>query len=127
MIKLKTLFICIGLISCTSFLSAQTASDVSEQKHITETSKMYSYRFTGKISPSEIEQLKKDVLNMEFVKEVKVEYKTEKSGGQLRLITIEKFTNTDKPFQFDILGLKELLISKNLFPEEYNSVLISEK
>lgn len=127
MIHIKPLVVCIGLLISSNFLTAQTTNREVEQKHITETSKMYEYRFSGKLSTSEIDQLREDVLKMDFVKEVKVLYKSEKSLGQVRLVTVEKFTSTDKPFQFNILGLKELLLSKNLFPEEYSSELISEK
>lgn len=125
--SIKTLLLGISIVASTSVLNAQSTLRNSEPTHISETSKMYSYRFTGKLTPTEIETLKTDVRNMEFVKEVKVEYKAEKTAGLLRLITIEKFTSTDSPFQFNILGLKELLLSKNLFPEEYESEIVYEK
>lgn len=127
MINIKTLIICIGLLSFSGFLKAQSYTHSAEEKHISETSKMYEYRFTGKLAAMEIEQLREAILKMDFVKEAKVVYKSEKNAGQVRLVTLEKFTSTDMPFQFSILGLKELLISKNLFPEEYSSELISEK
>ncbi len=127
MISIKTLVVGISLVASTSILNAQTAARNAEPAHITETSKMYSYQFEGKLTPTEIELLKEDILKMQFVKEVKVEYKDHKSAGQVRLITLEKFTNTDTEFQFSIYNLKELLISKNLFPSNYTFEVLSTK
>lgn len=125
--SIKTLLIGISLVTCSSILKSQTTVRGSEPSHISETSKIYSYQFEGKLSPSEIEVLKEDILKMQFVKEVKVEYKDHKSAGQVRLITLEKFTNTDTEFQFSIYNLKELLMSKNLFPSDYTFEVLSTK
>lgn len=127
MISVKKIIFGISIIAFSNQLSAQTEVKQNESTHITETSKMYSYQFTGNLTPTEISALKDEVSKMLFVKEVKMEYKPEKSAGQLRLVTLEKFTNNDAPFQFSIFDLKELLIKKNLMPVDYTFVVLSTK
>ena len=127
MISVKKIILGISIIAFSNNLSAQSAVNQNEPTHISETSKMYSYQFSGKLTPTEIATLKEEVSKMLFVKEVKMEYKSEKSAGQIRLITLEKFTNNDAPFQFSIFDLKELLIKNNLMPVDYTYVVLSTK
>lgn len=127
MISLKKIILGLSIITFSNQLSAQADVKQNEPAHITETSKMYSYQFTGNLTPTEITSLKDEVSKMLFVKEVKMEYKPEKSAGQLRLVTLEKFTNNDNPFQFSIFDLKELLIKKKLMPVDYTFVVLSTK
>ena len=63
---------------------------------------------------------------MQFVSEVKIEYKAEKALGQIRLIANEYYTNNDTDFEFNIYNLKMLLIQNNLMPSEYKFEIITK-
>ena len=120
-LKLKLLLI-IGFCAFTTSLFSQ--QDVKGEGRVTE--KIYSYRFSGPLSVTDRESLRTDVLNMRFAAEVKIEYKAEKSIGQIRVWTKEKFIDTDTEFQFNILKLGEVLRQHNLEPIEYNADKISK-
>ena len=91
-----------------------------------ETSKIYYYQFEGQLTPETSENLRNEILTMQFVTEAKIEYKAEKSAGQVRLLTTEKFTSVDNDFEFSIYNLKQLLIRYNLIPSVYKSEVISK-
>lgn len=91
-----------------------------------ETTKMYYYSFSGVLNSDNIEALKSEISGMQFVTEVKIEYKAEKALGQVRLIAKEFYTNNDTDFEFNIYNLKMLLIRNNLMPSEYKFEIISK-
>ncbi|MBC7695304.1 MAG: hypothetical protein H7141_07670 [Burkholderiales bacterium] len=91
-----------------------------------ETEKIYYYSFSGILNPSSIDMIKDEILRMQFVTEVKIEYKAEKALGQVKLIAKEKYTNNDTDFEFSIYNLKMLLIRNNLMPSEYKSEVVSK-
>lgn len=87
---------------------------------------MYYYSFSGTLSFDGIEALKSEIATMQFVTEVKIEYKADKSLGQVRLIAKEFYTNNETDFEFNIYNLKMLLIKNNLNPDEYKSEIITQ-
>ena len=90
------------------------------------THKLYYYTFSGALSFDAIEQMKAEILTMQFVTETKIEYKAEKGLGQLRIFTEEKYINSDTDFEFNIYNVKQLLIRYNALPNEIKSEIISK-
>lgn len=90
------------------------------------THKLYYYTFSGQLSFDAIEQMKTEILNMQFVTEAKIEYKAEKGLGQIRVFTEEHYINSDSDFEFNIYNLKQLLIRYNASPNEIKSEIISK-
>jgi len=109
------------VISFKSF--SQTVDKASLAK---TTEKIYYYSFSGTLNPENIEAMKEEILRMQFVTEVKIEYKAEKALGQVRLIAKEYYTNNDTDFEFSIYNLKMLLIRNNLMPSEYKFEVVSK-
>lgn len=112
------------LISFSSLLYSQQKTKEVTKNIVTE--KLYAYRFKGELPKHISENLTKDISKMLFVSGVKVEYKTEKQSGQVRVWTKEYFINIDTEFQFNILALNELLVKYNLTPVEYTADLLSK-
>lgn len=107
----------------SSGIYAQSVDKTSLAK---ETQKIYYYSFSGVLNPDNIEVMKEEILKMQFVTEVKIEYKAEKALGQVRLIAKEFYTNNDTDFEFSIYNLKMLLIRNNLMPSEYKFEVVSK-
>lgn len=124
MIQTCTLFILLSFFSFYNPLSAQSSSEKSALAK--ETSKVYYYQFEGQLTPEASENLRNDILAMQFVTETKIEYKAEKALGQVRVFTTEKYTANDTEFEFSIYNLKELLIRYRLFPSVYKSEVITK-
>ena len=108
---------------CTT-IKAQSRTEKSALAK--ETSKLYYYQFEGQLSSEASETLRNAILGMLFVTEAKIEYKAEKTAGQVRVYTTEKYTDNDTDFEFSIYNLKELLIKNNLFPSVYRSEVIAK-
>ncbi len=119
---LKNLFVLTLAFSSFNILAQNNPDNVRNRV----TTKMYYYTFSGVLSFDNIETLKNEINNMQFVTEVKIEYKADKSMGQIRLIAKEFYTNNDTDFEFNIYNLKMLLIRNNLNPNEYKSELITQ-
>lgn len=86
---------------------------------------LHYYSFQGQASPQQLEFLQQELSNMEFVTEVKVEYKAEKSAGQVRLITREKAIVSEGDKQFNPVNIKRTFINKGFNPVEYHREAIS--
>lgn len=115
------------LISFVAFATSVNAQNRAEKSAMAkETSKIYYYQFEGQLTPETSENLRNEILTMQFVTEAKIEYKAEKSAGQVRLLTTEKFTSVDNDFEFSIYNLKQLLTRYNLIPSVYKSEVISK-
>ena len=115
------------LLSFFAFTTSVNAQNIAEKSAMAkETSKIYYYQFEGQLTPETSENLRNEILTMQFVTEAKIEYKAEKSAGQVRLLTTEKFTSVDNDFEFSIYNLKQLLTRYNLIPSVYKSEVISK-
>ncbi len=113
------------LLSFAAFGSAVNAQNRAEKSAMAkETSKIYYYQFEGQLTPESSETLRNEILAMQFVTEAKIEYKAEKSAGQVRLLATEKFTSVDNDFEYSIYNLKQLLTRYNLIPSVYRSEVI---
>jgi hypothetical protein len=124
MVSTYKLFFLLSFFAFNVSINAQSKADKSAMAK--ETSKMYYYQFEGQLTPETSETLRNEILAMQFVTEAKIEYKAEKSAGQIRLLATEKFTSIDNDFEFSIYNLKQLLIRYNLIPSVYRSEVISK-
>ena len=124
MVSMYKLFFLLGFIALGSSVNAQNRAEKSAMAK--ETSKIYYYQFEGTLTPETTETLRNEILAMQFVTEAKIEYKAEKSAGQIRLLATEKFTSVDNDFEFSIYNLKQLLMRYNLIPSVYRSEVISK-
>jgi len=124
MVSIYKLFFLLSFIALGSSVNAQNRAEKSAMAK--ETSKIYYYQFEGILTPETSENLRNEILAMQFVTEAKIEYKAEKSAGQVRLLATEKFTSVDSDFEFSIYNLKQLLIRYNLIPSVYRSEVISK-
>lgn len=117
----------LNLLLFFSFISINSFSQAVDKASLAkETEKIYYYSFSGVLNPDNIEMIKEEILRMQFVTEVKIEYKAEKALGQVRLIAKEYYTNNDTDFEFSIYNLKMLLIRNNLMPSEYKFEVVSK-
>lgn len=117
-------FFLLSFLAFNLSVNAQSRSDKSAMAK--ETSKIYYYQFEGQLTPEKSEILRNEILSMQFVTEAKIEYKAEKSAGQVRLLAVEKFSSVDSDFEFSIYNLKQLLIRFDLIPSVYRSEVISK-
>ena len=124
MVSICKLFFLLSFFAFAASVNAQNTAEKSAMAK--ETSKIYYYQFEGTLTPETSENLRNEILTMQFVTEAKIEYKAEKSAGQVRLLTTEKFTSVDNDFEFSIYNLKQLLIRYNLIPSVYKSEVISK-
>ena len=124
MVSICKLFFLLSFFAFAASVNAQNRAEKSAMAK--ETSKIYYYQFEGTLTPETSENLRNEILTMQFVTEAKIEYKAEKSAGQVRLLTTEKFTSVDNDFEFSIYNLKQLLIRYNLIPSVYKSEVISK-
>ena len=122
-IKYKIFFL-LSFVAFSFSINAQNRSEKSAMAK--ETFKIYYYQFEGQLASENSEALRNEILAMQFVTEAKIEYKAEKSSGQIRLLVAEKFTSVDSDFEFSIYNLKQLLIRYNLIPSVYRSEVISK-
>jgi hypothetical protein len=83
------------------------------------TKKMLYYKFTGPSALTELESLKKDVLLVAGVKEVKAECKPEKKAAQLRIVYFEKKKTREGDKEFDITEIKKLILKYNYVPGDF--------
>lgn len=123
-------FLPFALLACGLAFS-QAAFSQQQRKPATKTdlveySKLYYYTFSGEAYPSTLEALKQDLLNIPSVQDVKIEYKSEKNAGQVKVITKEKVTTQEHEDAFGPLKIKQALIAHNLSPadvriEDYNN------
>lgn len=119
---LLKIFFTASLILFTSLLFSQQESNSAGVKR---TSKVYFYTFSGVLNADNIEQITDEIKKMRFVTEVKIEYKTEKAIGQVKLLATEFFTSTDTDFEFSIYDLKMLLVRNNLMPNDCRSEVVA--
>lgn len=91
---------------------------VAQTKIAKTLKKTFYYSFENVISEDQIERLKSDVALLKNVTEVKSNYKAESGKGQIIVIVIEKETTKEGDHEFDILGLKNLIIKNQLSPME---------
>lgn len=124
MVSIYKFFFLLSLVAFSTAVNAQNRADKGAMAK--ETSKIYYYQFEGQLSPEVSETLRDEILAMQFVTDAKIEYKAEKSAGQVRLQATEKFTSVDTDFEFSIYNLKQLLIRYNLIPSVYRSEVISK-
>jgi len=119
---IKVFFTLTFLFLCSTVFSQNPDSKLTAANQIT---KIHYYTFTGQASPELLELLQQELKNSEFVSEVKIEYKAEKSAGQIRLISKEKGVVSEGDKQFKPTGIKKALLNKGLTPGEYRSETIS--
>lgn len=108
-------------LSLSQFAFSQEPK-LKSDKQIT---KMHYYSFQGQASPEQLEFLQQDLKSMEFVSEVKIEYKAEKGAGQVRLIATEAAVPGEGDKQFSAVNIKRSLVNKGLTPVEYHNETIS--
>lgn len=114
------------LVTAACLLMAKpTYSQQQKLKSDKQINTMHYYSFQGQTSPEQLEFLQQELRNMEFVTEVKIEYKAEKGAGQVRLITKENVIAGEGDKQFSAVNIKRTLISKGLNPVEYHNETIS--
>ncbi len=106
-------------------LSQYAFSQEPKLKSDKQITRMHYYSFQGQASQEQLDFLQQDLKNMEFVGEVKIEYKPEKGAGQIRLITTEKAVAGEGDKQFSAVNIKRSLISKGFTPVEYHNETIS--
>ncbi len=87
--------------------------------------KMHYYSFQGQASAEQLDFLQQDLKNLEFVSEVKIEYKAEKGAGQVRLITTEAAIAGEGDKQFSAVNIKRSLVNKGFTPVEYHNETIT--
>lgn len=107
------------------FLSAFAFSQEPKLKSDKQLTRMHYYSFQGQASPEQLDFLQQDLKNMAFVSEVKIEYKPEKGGGQVRLISKENAVVSEGDQEFSAVNIKRALISKGLMPVEYRNETIN--
>lgn len=107
------------------FLSPFAFSQEPKLKPNKQITKMHYYSFQGQASPEQLEFLQQDLKTMEFVSEVKIEYKAEKGAGQVRLITTEAAVAGEGDKQFSAVNIKRSLVNKGFTPVEYHNDTIS--
>lgn len=110
-----------SIMATLIFLSAFAFSQEPKLKSDKQLTRMHYYSFQGQASPELLDFLQQDLKNMEFVSEVKIEYKPEKGGGQIRLISKENAIAGEGDKQFSAVNIKRALISKGLTPVEYRN------
>ncbi|MES2513190.1 MAG: hypothetical protein V4580_03565 [Bacteroidota bacterium] len=81
--------------------------------------KTHYYTFEGSATPSKLDELQLALAALEFVTEAKVKYKTEKSAGQIIVITKEQQVVSENQKEFSPPVLKRTIISQGLTPLEY--------
>lgn len=80
--------------------------------------KTFYYSFENVTSEDQIERLKSDVALLKDVTEVKSNYKAESGKGQIIVVVVEKEVTKEGDKEFDITGLKKLIIQNQLSPME---------
>lgn len=108
--------LCFFLISGLGFFIPSKAQTEPVQQ---VTKKILYYTFSGPQSAAELEELKKDVLLIKDVKEVKSECKQEKKTGQLRIIYLERKRTKEGDKDFDITEVKKLILKYNFTPGDF--------
>lgn len=78
--------------------------------------KTFYYSFENALSNSQVEKLKEDVSLLKGVSEVRTEYDSAKSRGQLIVVVIEKKQVYEGDEEFDILALKRAILQRQLTP-----------
>lgn len=107
------------------FISQCAFSQEQKLKSDKQITKMHYYSFQGQASPEQLEFLQQDLKSMEFVTEVKIEYKAEKAAGQVRLIATENAVAGEGDKQFNAVNIKRSLVAKGLSPVEYHRETIT--
>lgn len=85
------------------------------------TKKIHYYSFSGSASQEQIESLQQEVAKIKFVTEAKVQYKSEKGLGELRVLTSEVPVKGENEPEFSPVLLKRTLASMGFEPNEYRS------
>lgn len=120
---MKVLFTLVFLTFCSVVFSQKTEAKPTTKKEIT---KMHYYTFTGTASQEQLDFLQQDLKSIEFVNEVKIEYKSEKHAGQVRLITKEYQVTSEGDKQFSPTIIKKTLLNKGFMPVEYRNENITQ-
>ncbi len=119
---MKFLFTLTFLTFCSVVFAQTTETKPTSRKEIT---KIHYYIFNGSASQDQLDFLRQDLAAIEFVSEVKIEYKPERNAGQIRLISKELAIASEGDKQFSPTIIKKTLINKGLTPAEYHSEIIS--
>lgn len=107
---------CLLVIMAFLALSGNLSAQEMKSKSSSVSKKILYYSFTGAADQNEFESLKKKILLIEGVKEIKHEFKAEKNAGQLRIVYEEKTRTKESDKDFDITAVKKLLLSHHLVP-----------
>lgn len=114
------------LLTALFFSITQLAfSQEQKLKSDRQITKMHYYSFQGQASAEQLEFLQQELKSMEFVSEVKIEYKAEKGAGQVRLISKENAVAAEGDTQFSAVNIKRTLVNKGFTPVEYHNETIT--
>ena len=95
-------------------LFSQTPSATSIKKNC-------RYTFNGELSSQTKTEIENNVAKLQFVTSAKIKYKADSKAGELILSVEEKQKTTEgEETGFNIFELKQLLLSYNITPLEFN-------
>lgn len=104
--------ILLGLFLVTGSLCSQTNIERPVKK-------IHYYTFSGIAVQEQLEFLQQELAKLEFVTEAKIEYKGEKSAGQIRILTAEPAPKHENDPLFSPSSIKKTLINQGFMPSEY--------
>ena len=119
--RLMPLLLVVLCMTASKAAYSQQPKVAHSKSEVVEFSKTYYYTFVGSASKETIEQLREDLLKLPFVQDAKVEYKTEKSAGQVKLITLEKVVTNEGDPEFSMVYIKQALINRGFSPADFRS------
>ena len=115
MTKTLLLFI-LSFLFLSNFLFAQQRNTSGINNEIIKT---HYYTFEGYATQEKLDELQRSLVALDFVTEVKVKYKPEKSAGQVIMITKEQPVVSENQKEFSPPIIKRTIISLGLMPMEY--------
>lgn len=118
-------FLHILALAAGLLVARPTFSQEPKLKSEKQVATMHYYTFQGTTSAEQLDLLQQELGRLEFVTEVKIEYKAEKGAGQVRLITRERAVAGEGDKQFSAVDIKRTFIRQGLSPVEYHSEQIS--
>jgi hypothetical protein len=113
--KLSILFTFFFVFLSTSYYSQQP-NTLSTGKEIIKT---HYYTFEGYATQEKLDELQQALVHLEFATEAKVKYKSEKSAGQIIMITKEPQSMSENHKGFSAPMIKRTIINFGLAPLEY--------
>ncbi|MBS1635205.1 MAG: hypothetical protein JST26_04725 [Bacteroidetes bacterium] len=121
MMRLIPLLLVITCLSVSKTAFSQQQKTAHSKSDVVEYSKTYYYTFSGEATKETLELLREDLLKLPFVQDAKIEYKTEKSAGQVKLVTLEKVVTNEGDKEFSMVYIKQALINRGFSPADFRS------